>query len=127
VAQEGKSMLRVPCPNCHEISYTPDVEAFFPCPFCGFIFSGKFGQERRRESRFPKEIPFTLSYQGQNFSAHTIDISSKGVGIEIFGSVPVEKHDTLNLAIPDITISSARVTWIKKIGSKSQIGLKKLN
>ncbi|MCX5909191.1 MAG: PilZ domain-containing protein [Deltaproteobacteria bacterium] len=120
-------MLRVPCPNCHEISYTPDVEAFFPCPFCGFIFSGKFGQERRREARFPKEIPFTLSYQGQDFSAHTIDISPKGVGIEIFGAVPVEKQDTLNLAIESLGISSARVMWVRKTSNKSQIGLEKLN
>jgi hypothetical protein len=118
-------MLRVPCPNCREISYTPNVESFFPCPYCGFIFSGKFGQERRRELRLPQEIPFIFSYQGQVFSAQTIDISPQGVSIEISGSVPIEKQETLDLTIQNLTILYARVTWVKKMGPKSQIGLEK--
>jgi uncharacterized Zn finger protein (UPF0148 family) len=71
-------MLRIPCPKCGKNLYTLDVESFYPCPYCGSVFSGKYGPERRREIRNQKEIPFLLSYKGRNFKASALDFSKRG-------------------------------------------------
>ena len=119
-------MLRIPCPKCKESSYTSDVESFKSCTVCGFIFSGKHGPEKRSEARIEKEIPFIFSHRGKDYEATTSDFSAGGIGIEIFGEIPITKDDVLTLTIRELCIT-ARVMWIKKIPHKSLAGLSKLN
>ena len=120
-------MLRVLCPNCGEISYTPDVEAFYPCPRCEFFFSGKFGQDRRKEPRLAKKMNVTFLHQGRKFSAKTFDVSPKGVGIEILGFPHLAVKDVLAIGLKKLGISSAKVVWVKADDRKAMIGLEKTN
>lgn len=119
-------MLRIPCPECEHLSYTKGVEYFNPCIFCGFVFSGKYGPSRRSEPRVEQEIPFSLSYQGQDFEATTSDLSEKGLGIKILGEPPIEAGDILNLMIGDLSIV-AKVMWVKKVTDQVLAGLSRLN
>lgn len=120
-------MVRIPCPNCDEISYTPDVEGFFPCPRCGFLFSGKYGLDRRKEPRLAKEMPFTFSCQGREFLGRTFDVSPAGIGVEVSGMAPISVSDVLSITLSELGISSAKVVWIKAKNQKSVIGLEKTN
>jgi hypothetical protein len=118
-------MLRVPCPKCKEISYTPDVEDFFPCPQCGLFFSGRYGQDRRREPRRAVDFRFNLLFRGQIFSAKTFDVSPKGVGIEISGKPDLAKSDILPLKLKKFGISSARIVWLESSAQKFVAGMEK--
>ncbi len=119
-------MLRLICPKCRKDSYSAGVESFSPCPYCGFIFSGKYGSDKRREERIKQEIPFGLSYQGQNLEASTVDLSEKGLGIKILGEPPLAGGDLIDFTIRDLYIK-ARVIWVKKLPDKSLAGLRRLN
>ncbi|MGB9715673.1 MAG: PilZ domain-containing protein [Thermodesulfovibrionales bacterium] len=119
-------MLRIPCPKCKDISYTSDVESFKPCPVCGFIFSGKYGPDRRTELRVEREVPFIFSFRGQDFKANTIDFSEKGIGIKIHGKTSVTIGDVLSFTVEDRKIT-AKVTWVKRVNDNSLAGLSRLN
>jgi hypothetical protein len=119
-------MLRIPCPKCGKALYTSDVESFYPCLYCGFVFSGKYGPERRHERRTQKEIPFLLSYKGRNFEASALDFSKRGVGIKILGKAPIAKEDVLTFPIADSSIN-AKVMWVKKLPYESLAGLQRIN
>ena len=119
-------MLRIPCPKCHKIVYASDVEAFHPCSYCGFNFSGKYGPEKRREKRAPQKIPFLFSLQGRSFEASTFDLSENGIGIQIFGEPPISEGDVFRLPISDPAVD-ARIMWVKKGPDKSLAGLQKIN
>ena len=119
-------MLRLPCPKCRKASYTPDVESFNACPYCGLVFSGKYGSDRRRETRIEREIPFSLSCKGRDFEASTTDLSEGGVGIRIFGDPLLEIGDTVKVTIRDLSIV-ARVMWVKKLPDRAWAGLARLN
>jgi len=120
-------MLRIPCPKCGKNSYTTDVESFNPCPYCGSLFSGKYGFEKRRETRVEKEIPFVFSYQGQSYDAVTSDFSEGGVGIQVFGESPIAStDDVLSLTIGERRIT-AKIVWVKKLPNKSLAGLHRVN
>jgi len=119
-------MLRIPCPKCHKTSYTSDVESFCSCTYCGFIFSGKYGPDRRQESRIEKLIPFVLSYQDRDFEARTSDLSEKGVGIKISDGPPVTIGDVLNLTIGDLSIM-VKVMWVRRLSDGALAGLQRLH
>jgi hypothetical protein len=119
-------MLRIPCPKCHKTSYTSDVESFYSCNHCGFIFSGKYGPDRRRESRIEKVISLVFSYQDRDFEAHTFDLSEKGVGIKISGEPPMTIGDVLSFIIGDLSIM-AKVKWVKRLSDGALAGLQRLN
>ncbi len=119
-------MLRIPCPKCHRISYTPDVESFRSCAHCGFISSGKYGPEKRGEERIKKEISFVLDYQGENHPVRTIDISKSGFAIKILGKPPITDDEILNFNI-DAENIMAKVVWVKKLSRQTFAGLAKLN
>lgn len=119
-------MLRIPCPKCHKIVYASDVEAFHPCSYCGFIFSGKYGPEKRREERTPQKISFQFSFQGRSFEASSTDLSKSGVGIQISGKPSISEGDVLNLPISDPAVD-ARIMWVKKALDKSLAGLQRIN
>jgi hypothetical protein len=119
-------MLKIFCPKCRKSTYTPDVESFNSCPHCGFVFSGKHGSDRRREPRVERQIPFDFSHEERNFKASTIDLSDRGVGIEVYGEVSIEEGDILTLTIEDTTIR-AKIMWVAKLPNKARAGLEKLN
>ena len=118
-------MLRIPCPKCHKTSYTSDVESFYSCNYCGFKFSGKFGPDRRRESRIEKVPPLILSCQDQDIKANIADISEGGVRIKISGKPSIIIGDVLNLTISDHSMA-AKVMWIKKLSDGAIAGLQKI-
>jgi len=119
-------MLRIPCPKCRKTSYTSDVESFRPCPYCGHIFSGKYGPDKRCETRIEQKIPFTLSYKGHEFEATTVDFSEKGLGIKIFAEAPIAMGDILNPTIEDLPIL-AKVVWVKNLPDQALAGLQRVN
>ncbi len=119
-------MLRITCPKCRKSSYTPDVESFYSCNYCGFRFSGKYGPDRRREARVGKVIPFVLSYQNQDFEASTLDFSEKGMGIKISGKPSIITGDVLDLAIGNLSLT-AKVMWIIGLSAGAVAGLEKVH
>ena len=119
-------MLRIPCPKCHKTGYSADVEAFYPCSYCGFIFSGKYGPEKRREERTPQKSSFLFSFQGGSFEASTTDLSKSGVGLQISGMPSISEGDVLNLPISDPAVD-AKIMWLKKAPDKSLAGLQKID
>jgi hypothetical protein len=119
-------MLRIPCPKCHKIIYASEVETFHPCPYCGFIFSGKYGPEKRREKRTPQKSSFLFSFQGESLEASTTDLSKNGIGIQISGKPSISEGDVLKLPISDASVD-AKIMWVKKDPDKSLAGLQKIN
>jgi len=118
-------MLRIACLKCRKTFYASDVEVFHPCPYCGFIFSGKYGPDKRREKRIPQKVPFVLSLHGRNFEGSTLDVSKKGVGIQIFGKPSISKGSVLNLPVGDPPVDG-KVMWVKKLPDKSLAGLQRI-
>ena len=119
-------MLRIPCPKCGKTFFASDVEAFQPCLHCGFVFSGKYGPEKRREKRTPKEISFSFSFQGSSFEASTFDVSENGVGIQLLSPLPLSKGHVLHLPIGDPPMD-AEIMWVKNLPDKSLVGLQRIN
>lgn len=118
-------MLRLICPKCKKASYTSTVEPFVTCGYCRFVFSGKYGPDRRKEKRIKNEMPFIFSYQGQNIETCTTDFSKKGLGIKIFRVAPMEVKDILDISIGDLQFR-AKVVWVKKQPDESLVGLSKV-
>lgn len=115
-------MLRLICPKCRKNSYSANVESFSECPYCGFVFSGKYGAEKRGERRIEREIPFVFSYQGQNLKASTFDLSKNGLGIKTFSEPSVAVGDVIDIFIKDLQIS-AKVMWTRRLPDKSMAGV----
>jgi hypothetical protein len=104
-------ILRLTCPGCNKDSYSASVETFKPCPYCGILFSGKYGNEKRREFRIKREIPFTFSYDGRFLEASTLDISERGLCIKIFGQPSLPVGDVMDISIKDRNVK-AQVMWV---------------
>lgn len=118
-------ILRLTCPGCRKDSYTASVEVFKPCPFCGIVFSGKHGYEKRKGYRIRKEIPFLFSHNGQFLEANTVDISDSGFSIRIFGQPVLPIGDIMNLSVQSSSIK-AEVMWVYNdpVTSTAMTGLK---
>jgi hypothetical protein len=86
------------------------VENFKPCPYCGILFSGKYGSEKRNEGRINKEIPFILPYKGQNLEASTINFSKEGLSIKIFGKPSLPVGDVMEFSIGN-SLVKAEILW----------------
>jgi len=84
---------------------------FKPCPYCGILFSGRHGSEKRREIRIRNEIPFVFSYNGRLFEASTINISQSGLSIKIFGRSPCPVGDIADLNVNG-SMMRVQVTWM---------------
>jgi ribosomal protein L37E len=119
-------MYTFTCPRCQKNSYSADEKYFSPCPHCGFIFSGKYGSDRRHEERAKQETSFDFPYQEQHFGASTMDFSEKGLSIKIFGEPPIAVGNAISIPIGDPPIK-AKVIWVNKLYNKSIFGLQKLN
>ncbi len=118
-------MFKLCCPKCGKDSFSADQEFYAPCPYCGHIFSGKHGSDRRKEERTAKKINFSFPHNEQSLKANTKDLSKNGLCIEIFGEPSITSGDDVNLPIGD-TWFKARVVWKKTLPDKSLVGLQKI-
>ena len=103
-------ILRLTCPGCSKDSYTPSAESFKPCPYCGLLFSGKYGTDKRSDVRQRKEIPFLFSYKGQNLRASTVNLSEGGLSVKIFGGPSLPVGDVMEFRLGDSEVK-AQVLW----------------
>lgn len=104
-------ILRLICPECRKDSYSASAEAFKACPYCGVLFSGRHGTDKRADNRLKKEIPFIFSFNGQHLSASTLDISEKGFSIKIFGKPLLPVGDVMEFNVGDSPVK-AQVMWV---------------
>lgn len=111
-------ILRLTCPKCYEDSYSASVEAFRPCPYCGLLFSGKYGIEKRNEERIKDETLIIFSYKGQNFEANVMEFSDKGLRLKILGEPSLTEGDIVELAIGNRYVN-AQVLWLSSKSDES--------
>ena len=104
-------ILRLTCPKCYADSYSPSVETFSPCPYCGLLFSGKYGTEKRSEERIKDESAIIFSYKGQNLEAKVLDFSERGLHLKISGETSLTEGDIVNLAVGNRHVN-AQVMWV---------------
>jgi len=114
-------MVRLSCPKCGNNSYSAAEEFFFPCPYCGFRFSAKYGSDRRHEERYKKETSIILNHRGQQLEAESTDFSKEGMGIVIFGETPVAEGETVELSTSDLHMK-AKVMWVSQLSDRSLLG-----
>ena len=121
-------ILRLTCPRCNKDSYSASVEKFKPCPYCGVLFSGKYGPEKRGQARLKKEIPSVFTYQNQDIQACTMDVSDNGICLKIFGGPSLPVGDTLDITMNDVSVR-AQVRWFSdhREGPVAVTGLKILD
>lgn len=119
-------MIRFTCPKCYEDSYTATVDDFKPCPYCGCVFSGKYGIEKREEKRVKSKIPFFFQCDGLELQASTMDISDRGIGVEILNFPSIKQNDIIRIVVGGMEIKAV-VIWIEKLSDKILAGLKRLN
>ena len=87
------------------------MEKFKPCPYCGVLFSGKYGPEKRKGPRIRKEIPFAFAHNGQQMEACTMDVSDNGICLKIFGSPSLPVGETIDFNVNDVNVK-AQVMWV---------------
>jgi hypothetical protein len=107
-------ILRLVCPECKKDSYTASVESFKPCPYCGIVFSGKYGTEKRDLNRDSKEVPVSFSHNGQSLQATALNFSENSLSLKIFGNthLPVlPVGDIMELNIGD-SLVKAQILWV---------------
>ncbi len=112
------------CSRCYSKFYTSYPATDTNCPFCGFeLVSGN------DDLRFVKRASVRrdcLLLDGENVEAgRTVDLSMKGVGVTVTGSMLFKKDDRLRVVIKDFEVDiSADVVWVKGPINKISMGLK---
>ena len=106
-------ILRLICPRCKKDSYSASADTFKPCPYCGILFSGKYGIEKRNEYRIQKEIPVSLSCKQKDFEARTMNFSERGLCVKLSSNLSLPVGDVLDLDINDSKIK-AQLVWMTK-------------
>ena len=121
-------ILRLDCPVCRKDSYSSSVDDFRPCPYCGILFSGKYGIEKRSAARFKKEIPVVLPYKEKIIKANTSDFSQNGISLKIFDMINLPVGDIFNVNV-ESTPLKAQVIWSsnKPDNAVTSAGFKILN
>ena len=119
-------ILRLICPECKKDSYSASAEAFKPCPYCGIVFSGRFGKEKRNEDRSPADFNIGFSYRGKNLEASTVNISNRGMSIKIAGNPDLPVGDIMDLKVREASLK-ARIVWVENNSSAYLTGLKILD
>lgn len=104
-------ILRLTCPECKKDSYSSSVELFKPCPYCGILFSGQHGIEKRNEFRIKKDLPIMFSYKGKNLEVSTLDFSEKGLSIRIHGQTSPPVGDFMDINLGD-SFFKAEIIWV---------------
>ena len=119
-------ILRLTCPECNKDSFSSSVEAFKPCPYCGIVFSGKFGTDRRKEKRIEKEDEVFFLYKSKNLDAKTLNISKSGFTIKINQSDMLPIGDIVEVKYGNDDLR-ARIMWVMRKDDFALTGLKVLN
>jgi len=119
-------ILRLICPKCKKDSYSASAEAFKPCPYCGIVFSGRFGREKRNEDRSSTDFNIGFSYKGKNLEASTVNISKTGLSIKVTGNPDLPVGDIMDLKVRDADLK-ARIVWVDNVSSSFLTGLKILD
>jgi hypothetical protein len=96
---------------CNRDTYESAVETFKPCPYCGILFSGLHGRNKRGGTRIKKEISFVFPNNGQVLEARTINISERGLCIKIYGRISLSIGDILNLSVNGANVR-AQIVWV---------------
>ena len=104
-------ILRLTCPTCKKDSYSASVETFKPCPYCGIVFSGRFGLERRSEYRIVKDQPLTIMKSDNKIEANVVNVSNNGLRVKIDELASIQKGDIVNVAI-DNKYRKAEILWV---------------
>jgi hypothetical protein len=104
-------ILRLTCPGCNRDSYSASAEMFKPCPYCGILFSGRYGGERRRETRNGNDVPFVFSYRDQLYETSTVNCSESGICLKVLGKSPFPVGDIADLSVNGSNFR-VRVSWI---------------
>ena len=103
-------IVRLTCPECKKDSYSASVETFKPCPYCGVLYSGRYGSQKRNDYRIQKEIPVIFAYKGKNLEAKTLNVSATGLSIKIFGRPSLPVGDVMEIDIGDSHLKT-RIMW----------------
>ncbi len=119
-------ILRLTCPECNKDSFSSSVEAFKPCPYCGIVFSGKFGTDRRKEKRIEREDGIFFIYKGKNLEAKTLNISKNGFTIKINQSEMLPIGDIVEIKYGNDDLR-ARIMWVMRKDNFALTGLKLLD
>jgi hypothetical protein len=119
-------ILRLSCPSCRKDSYSASAEAFKPCPYCGIVYSGKHGMERRNEDRLDKPVDMAFSYKGANLQATPLNVSRNGLTVKISSPPVLPIGDLMDIQWRNSNLS-ARIMWVMKEPYSSLTGLKILN
>ncbi len=112
------------CSRCYSKFYTSYPETDTSCPFCGFALVS-----RRDELRSVKRALIRrdcLLLDGENVGAgRTEDLSVKGAGITVVGSMPLAKGIRLRVVIKEFEMDmDADVVWVKgPTDARTRIGL----
>ncbi|MEW6584526.1 MAG: PilZ domain-containing protein [Nitrospirota bacterium] len=109
-AVEGTVILRLTCPECKKDSFSSDAALFKPCPYCGIIFSGKFGTEKRQIHRVQKALPCCFSIDGKDYTASTVNFSENGLSIKIDGKHSLPVGEIMSLTVGSSALK-AKVMW----------------
>ena len=119
-------ILRLICPECKKDSYCASAEVFKPCPYCGIVFSGRFGREKRNEGRSSADFNIGFSYKGKGLEASAVNISRTGLGIKVTGDPALPVGDIMDLKVSDADLK-ARIVWVDNVPSSFMTGLKILD
>jgi hypothetical protein len=121
ISPGGLMILRLTCPQCSKDSYSASVEKFKPCPYCGVLFSAKYGFEKRKHFRVKKEIPLAFTHQGQKLQACTMDVSDRGMCVKISGSHSFPAvGETVDVHVNDANLK-AQVMWFSNDKKDSSV------
>lgn len=115
-------MIRLQCPICNNDSYTKSVEEFRTCPYCGTLFSGKYGIDRRSEKRWRREVPVELYLEGKKINASSRDLTKAGMNLRIAGMYQFSVGKEITLKIKD-SYKRARILWIKDLSDSKEISI----
>lgn len=107
-----QKVIRLDCPSCKRDSYSASVEPFRPCPYCGAVYSGKYGAERRNEKRILKELPVAFSHVSAGVEAMTSDAAARGVGLKFSSTVRIPTGGEIKLYINN-SPATVQVIWTR--------------
>lgn len=107
-------MLKINCQRCRSEFYTASPATVKVCPYCGFTLDVT-EPARREEERAEIDRDCVLLKGTLRLDARAVDISKKGLGVKLAGSVPFGINDTVHVIIKDFDIdANAKVVWIRK-------------
>lgn len=104
-------MEKVICPNCGKASYTASPQANAPCPYCGHPFQTE--EERRCEPRRREKEILVLLLNSEAIPARTVDISPRGIGLELRENPNLRPGEQVILDIHSLQLRKrARLIWL---------------